>query len=122
MAAHGRMLAMPSSVPEPAGGGQRRLSVEAVAPDRVRFGVPLPDQTPPRPLRARSMSGLITRALSFVAIGAMLAALWAADASAQGGASKGAPAVYKPVQRVEAREGDEWSPATVVKREGRKYQ
>src|SRR5688572_14027415 len=68
------------------------------------------------------MSGRIPRALSFVVIGAMLAALWAADASAQAAASKGAPAVYKPDQRVEAREGDEWSPATVIKREGRKYQ
>src|SRR5688572_25658628 len=115
MAANGRMLAMPGRLPDPAWGGQRRLSVEAVAPDRVRFGVPLSRPNTPRPLRASSMSGLIPRALSFVAIGAILAALWAADASAQAAASKGAPAVYKPDQRVEAREGDEWSPATVIK-------
>lgn len=29
---------------------------------------------------------------------------------------------FKPDQEVEVREGDEWSPATILKREGRKYQ
>ena len=37
-------------------------------------------------------------------------------------AGKSAAPAFKPQQQVEVREGDEWSSATVLKREGRKYQ
>lgn len=65
------------------------------------------------------MTRRIRLALLLVSLGLTLGAGGVARAHAAGATR---PATFKLNEKVEVREGDEWSSATVVKKEGRKYQ
>ena len=67
------------------------------------------------------MPGRVGQRLILVSLGATLLVGFAVARAQQASPATSAP-TFKPEQAVEVREGDEWSPATVVKREGRKYQ